>query len=211
MNQRTKVAIVDDETAILDSLQLSLTRKGFEVICFDSAKDFIAEIEAGLSLDCVVSDVKMRGMTGLALQRSLTQKKPSLPLIFITGHGDVDMAVTAVKAGAFDFIEKPIDDRRLAASIVDAANSYRRTLADQQELDSLRGRYRALSERQQQVVTLAVEGLSNKEIAVQLGISPRTVEHYRESAMDRMQARSLAELVQMVVRLKMTPLESRRS
>jgi two-component system response regulator FixJ len=202
MDDRQKVAIIDDDPAILDSLQLSLTRKGFEVICFDAAKNFIDQVDAGLSLHCVVCDVKMPGMTGLVLQQLLSERGPSLPLIFITGHGDVDMAVNAVKAGAFDFIEKPIDDGRLAASIGQAISRHRSALADRQEIAALRSRYRGLSDRQQQVVALAVEGLSNKEIALRLGISPRTVEHYRESAMDRMQAASFAQLVQMAVRLK---------
>jgi two-component system, LuxR family, response regulator FixJ len=139
------------------------------------------------------------------LQQLLSEKHPLLPLILITGHGDVDMAVSAVKAGAFDFIEKPIDDRRLAGSIGEAINRRQSALADQQEVAALRSRYRTLSDRQQQVVALAVEGRSNKEIALRLGISPRTVEHYRESAMDRLQAGSFAQLVQMAVRLKVLP------
>ena len=188
-----------------DSLQLCLARKGFEIICFQSAKDFITKIDEGLTLECVVTDIKMPGMTGLALQRSLGTKRPSLPLILITGHGDVDMAVAAIKAGAFDFIEKPIDDRRLTASISRAIKHYRATRAEQDEAIMLRERYSSLSERQRQVIVLAVEGLSNKQIALRLGISPRTVEHYRESATDRMQAANLAELVQMAVRLKVLP------
>ena len=205
MDESQAVAIIDDDPAILDSLRLSLTRKGFEVICFASARDFLVSVDTGLSLHCVVSDVKMPGMTGLMLQRLLAEKNALLPLIFITGHGDVDMAVSAVKAGAFDFIEKPIDDGRLATSIAEAINRHRSALADQQEVASLRSRYKTLSDRQQQVVALAVEGRSNKEIALQLGISPRTVEHYRESAMDRMQAATFAQLVQMAVRLKVLP------
>ena len=205
MNDVQKVALIDDDPAVLDSLQLYLARKGFEVSCFGSAKDFIVQVDAGLSLDCVVTDVRMPGMTGLVLQRTLSTRRPSLPLILITGHGDVDMAVAAVKAGAFDFIEKPIDDRRLAASIDEAIKHYRNTAADEQEIAALRTRYKGLSDRQRQVIILAAEGLSNKEVALQLGISPRTVEHYRESAMNRMQATSLAELVQMAVRLKVLP------
>lgn len=205
MDDHRKVALIDDDHAILDSLQLTLVRRGFEVACFASAKDFIAGMDAGLRPDCVVTDVRMPGMTGLALQRSLATKRPTLPLILITGHGDIDMAVAAIKAGAFDFIEKPIDDRRLATSINKAIESYRATQADEEDIAALSERYKSLSERQQQVVALATEGSSNKEIALQLGISPRTVEHYRESAMDRMQAASLAELVQMAVRLKLLP------
>ena len=143
----------------------------------------------------------MPQMTGLELQRVLAAKSRSLPLIIITGHGDIAMAVSAVKAGAFDFIEKPIDERRLAASIHDAIESNRGALADERQLADVAKRFADLSERQRQVVDLAVQGLSNKEIGLQLGISPRTVEHYRESAMERMQATRFAELIQMVVRL----------
>lgn len=205
MDDHPKVALIDDDAAVLDSLQLCLSRRGFEAICFQSARDFIDKFEAGLDLDCVVADVKMPLMTGIALQRLLVKKKPSLPLILITGHGDVDMAVGAMKAGAFDFIEKPIDDRRLTASISHAIKHYTATRVEQEEVAELRERYESLSERQRQVIVLAVKGFSNKEIALQLGISPRTVEHYRESAMGRMQAANLPELVQMALRLKVPP------
>ena len=112
------------------------------------------------------------------------------------------MAVSAIKAGAFDFIEKPIDDRRLVASIGEAIRRRKDKMADERELVDLQRRYTELSDRQRQVMDLAIQGLSNKEIAARLGISPRTVEHYRESAMQRMQASRLAELVYMAVRLK---------
>jgi two-component system response regulator FixJ len=144
----------------------------------------------------------MPEMTGLELQRVLSQGSSPLPLIIITGHGDIDMAVSAIKAGAFDFIEKPIDDRRLAASISEAVRHSRNQLADEREMADLTKRYADLSERQRQVVELAIHGLSNKEIGARLGISPRTVEHYRESAMERMQANRFAQLIQMIVRLK---------
>ena len=112
------------------------------------------------------------------------------------------MAVSGNRAGAFDFIEKPIDDRRLAASISEAVKHSRDHLQDERELAELTKRYADLSERQRQVVELAIQGQSNKEIGCRLGISPRTVEHYRESAMERMQADRLAQLIQMVMRLK---------
>jgi two-component system response regulator FixJ len=125
------------------------------------------------------------------------------PLVLITGHGDVDMAVTALKAGAADFIEKPTDDERLLASIKSAVARNREVLRDEAELATIRQRYEQLSERQREVMGLAIKGLSNKEIAAQLSISPRTVEHYREWAMERMQASNFAELVQMAVRLSL--------
>jgi two-component system response regulator FixJ len=201
MDDNQRVALIDDDAAVLDSLQLCLSRRGFEVICFQSARDFIDKFEGGLDFDCVVADVKMPFMTGIALQRLLNKRKTSPPLILITGHGDVDMAVGAMKAGAFDFIEKPIDDRRLTASISHAVKHYTATRVELKEVAELRERYESLSERQRQVIMLAVKGYSNKEIALELRISPRTVEHYRELAMGRMQAANLPLLVQMALRL----------
>jgi two-component system, LuxR family, response regulator FixJ len=196
------VALIDDDEAILDSLQLYLRRKSFAVSCYRSAKSFLDALDAGAAFDCIVSDVKMPGFSGLDLQRSLGNRSERIPLVLITAHGDVDMAVSTIKAGAYDFIEKPVDGRRLAASVSEAVKWSRERLVDERQIAILRRRFGELSERQQQVVSLAVQGLSNKEIAARLSLSPRTVEHYRESAMERMQAGSLAELVHMAVRLK---------
>jgi len=146
--------------------------------------------------------VRMPGMSGQALQQALTRHSRLVHVIMITGHGDVDMAVNAMKSGVFDFIEKPIDDRRLATSIAEAVRRSKDKIAEQEELADLRARYAGLSERQRQVMDLAVQGLSNKEIAARLVVSPRTVEHYRESAMQRMQADRLTDLVYMAVKLK---------
>jgi two-component system response regulator FixJ len=202
MVERHSVALIDDDEAILDSVQLYLRRRGFSVSCFRAASLFLGSLDSGTEFDCVVTDVRMPGMSGLALQQALAQRACLLPVIIITGHGDIDMAVSAIKTGAFDFIEKPIDDRRLATSISEAIRRSRDKMADERELLDLHKRYAELSERQRQVMDLAIQGLSNKEIAARLGISPRTVEHYRESAMERMQASRLAELVYMAVRLK---------
>ena len=202
MADKVTVALIDDDDAILDSLHNYLRRRGFAVSCFRAAKTFLTAIETGQLFDCVVSDVRMPGMTGVELQGVLAQRTPSLPLIIITGHGDVDMAVSTIKAGAFDFIEKPIDDRRLASSISEAVARNRDKLEEDRQLAELGKRYAELSDRQRQVMDLAIQGRSNKEIAMQLGISPRTVEHYRESAMERMQATRFAELIQMAMRLK---------
>jgi two-component system response regulator FixJ len=202
MPDKPVVALIDDDEAILDSVQLYLQRRGFDVTGFTTAKSFLTALDTGAEFQCVVTDVRMPGMSGLDLQRILSQRVSALPLVIITGHGDIDMAVSAIKAGAFDFIEKPIDDRRLAASIGDAVESGRDQLEHEREMAELTKRYTELSERQRQVVDLAIDGLSNKEIGARLGISPRTVEHYRESAMERMQADRFARLIQMVMRLR---------
>ena len=210
MTKRLGIALVDDDEAILDSVQVYLDRRGFTVSCFRAAKPLLDALDAGTEFDCVVTDVKMPGMSGLELQQALAQRNCLLPVIMITGHGDIGMAVSAIKAGAFDFIEKPIDDRRLETSIGQAVRRSRDNMTDERELVDLQRRYAELSERQRQVMDLAIQGHPNKEIAVRLGISPRTVEHYRESAMERMQASHLAQLVYMAVRLKRyaTPAES---
>ena len=202
MIEKAEVALIDDDEPILDSLQHYLRRRGFAVRCFSSACAFLEALEAGAEFQCVVTDVRMPRVTGLDLQRVLSQRSQLLPLIIITGHGDIDMAVSAIKAGAFDFIEKPIDERRLAGSISEAIENSRDMLAEQRQIAELAKRYADLSERQRQVVDLAIQGLSNKEIGLHLGISPRTVEHYRKLAMERMQATRFAQLIQMAVRLK---------
>jgi RNA polymerase sigma factor (sigma-70 family) len=202
MPENPGVALIDDDEAILDSLQLFLRRRGFDVTGFTTATAFLEALDTGAQFECVVTDVRMPGMSGLDLQRVLSRRASAPPLIIITGHGDIDMAVSAIKAGAFDFLEKPIDDPRLAASIGEAVKHSRDHLEDEREMAELTSRYADLSERQRQVVELAIHGLSNKEIGSRLGISPRTVEHYRESAMERMQANRFAQLIQMIVRLK---------
>ncbi len=202
MPDKPDVALIDDDEAILDSVQAYLHRRGFDVTGFTAATAFLDALDTGTEFECVVTDVRMPGMSGLDLQRVLSRRTSAPPLIVITGHGDIDMAVSAIKAGAFDFIEKPIDDRRLAASISEAIKHCRDHLEEGREMAELAKRYADLSERQRQVVELAIHGLSNKEIGSRLGISPRTVEHYRESAMERMQANRLAQLIQMVMRLK---------
>ena len=202
MTKQAAIALVDDDEAILDSVQVYLRRRGFAVTCFRAAKPLLDALDAGSEFDCIVTDVRMPGMSGLELQQALAQRTCLLPVIMITGHGDIGMAVSAIKTGAFDFIEKPIDDRRLVASIGEAVKRSRDKMTDERELVDLQKRYAELSERQRQVMDLAIQGLSNKEIAARLGISPRTVEHYRESAMERMQAHRLAQLVYIAVRLK---------
>lgn len=198
-----RTALIDDDDAVLDSLRIFLGRRGVDVTTFQTAQAFLEAIGAGSEFDCVVTDVRMPGMSGLELQRALAARWPGWPLIIITGHGDVSMAVSALKAGAFDFIEKPTDDERLLASIRDAVAWRQATSREEAELARLARRYEGLSDRQKEVMALAIQGLSNKEIAAQLGISPRTVEHHREWAMERMQADSFASLVRMAVWLQL--------
>ena len=194
------VALIDDDPAVLDSLTQYLRRQAIVVSGYVTADAFIASQQSP-SFDCVVADVRMPGLSGIDLVRRFADEGCATPIILITGHGDIDMAVAAIKLGAFDFIEKPFDESRLLESIHNAtanASSRQRTAA---ELTEMRARLETLTERQRQVLDLAVRGHSNKEIAERLGISFRTVENHRAWMMERMGARNLADLVRMRVML----------
>ena len=147
----------------------------------------------------------MPGMSGLDLVQHLKGAGLAVPVILITGHGDVDMAVAAIKVGAFDFIEKPFDEARLLASIRNALNNMQQPEIDAVELEKLQSRFNTLSVRQRQVMELAVVGLSNKEIGSQLKISPKTVENHRAWVMERIGARNIAELVRIAMRIQGKP------
>jgi two-component system response regulator FixJ len=201
MSKTINIALVDDDEAVLDSLRLYFSAMGHDVAAFAEADSLLTALSEGLEPDCIVSDIRMPGRSGLELQRQLSGRKIAVPLILITGHGDVEMAVNAIKAGAHDFIEKPFDERRLLTSIEDAVSKRTRSVEEETEVAAIAGKVAELSERQQQVMDLAVQGLSNKQIANQLGISPRTVESYRAWVMERMGARNLAELVRLAMRL----------
>jgi two-component system response regulator FixJ len=188
------VALIDDDAAVLDSLRMALSSQDIAVRPFGSAEAFLAAADNS-DVTCVVSDVRMPGMSGLELQRALVEGGSSLPLILMTGHGDIAMAVQALKDGAFDFIEKPFDDIRLAESIrsaMEAVDKQRNRRAARAEAAA---RMAELTDRQRQVMELVVQGLSSKDIARNLGISPRTVENYRAWVMEKMGASNLADLV----------------
>lgn len=195
------VALVDDAAAVLDSLRLYLERNGLRVSAFSSAESFLATRDIERAFECVVADVRMPGMSGIDLVRHMAARGGSICVILITAHGDVDMAVEAIKLGAFDFIEKPFDEKRLLESIRTAVGQTQQARDEAADRRELRARVESLTERQREVLELAAAGLSNKEIGLRLQISPRTVEIHRAWMMERMQARNLAELVRMVMRL----------
>jgi two-component system response regulator FixJ len=195
------VALIEDDSAVLESLGTLLKNRGMTIECFTSADDFLARSKS-LVLSCIVSDIRMPGLSGLELQRELIKRGSTVPLILITGHGDIAMAVNAIKLGAFDFIEKPFDDQKLTQSIRRAIEHNKRLRTEQDEIASVLARAAVLSDRQREVMHLAAKGLSNKEIALCLKISPRTVENYRAWVMEKMGAGNLAELVRMVVRIE---------
>jgi len=201
MSASIHIAVIDDDEAVLDSLNLYFARQDIKTSGFASAQDFLAAIKVG-GFDCVVSDVRMPGMSGLDLVHRMKADGATAPIILITGHGDVDMAVAAIKVGAFDFIEKPFDEARLLASIRNAIESRRRPEIGGTELGQLQSRFDALSTRQRQVMELAVAGLSNKEIGNKLNISPKTVENHRAWVMERIGARNIAELVRIAMKVQ---------
>ncbi|MFT3731908.1 MAG: response regulator [Hyphomicrobium sp.] len=191
-----KIAIIDDDFAVLDSLGQLLAGAGLDVCSFQSAEAFMSAAVEG-EVSCVVSDVRLPNMTGIELHQEISRRFPSLPVILITGQGDIAMAVSAVKSGAVDFIEKPFSDERMVASIQNAVDIGARKKLDADLRAEFQSRLSELSPRQRQVMDHLVKGLSNKEIAVQLGLSTRTVENYRAWVMERMRTRNLAELVRL--------------
>ncbi len=205
MTEPIQIALVDDDAAVLDSLQLYFVRHGVVTSCFASAEAFLPALDGDAQPECIVSDIRMPGMSGLDLLNRLTERRCIAPLILITAVADIEMAVSAIKNGAFDFIEKPFDESRLLASIQTAVALRRQQAGDAAELDKLRSRFNTLSLRQRQVMELAVAGLSNKEIAYRLDISPKTVENHRAWVMERMDAKSLAELVRIAMRIEERP------
>lgn len=192
MSDPIQIALIDDDAAVLDALREYLSRQDVTVSCFASAEAFLTNKGELAMLDCIVADVRMPGLSGLQLVERIGS---SVRIILITGHGDVDMAVAAIKLGAFDFIEKPFDESRLLESIRNAVRARRKSQNAAAHVAEIVTRIESLSERQRQVMDLAVTGLSNKEIGARLGISPKTVEIHRAWVMERMGVRNLAELI----------------
>jgi two-component system response regulator FixJ len=196
---RSTVFVVDDDADIRKALQRSLTRRGYAVESYSSAEEFLAAIEPGCA-GCLVLDVRMPGMSGLELQAELSVLNINIPVIFITGHGDIPMSVRAMKKGAQDFLEKPYPVEKLVA-LIDKAVDENNSFHEQQiQRDVIRGNFNRLTVRERDVMALLVAGAANstsKTIARDLGIGHRTVDDHRSKIMAKMQARSLSELVEM--------------
>lgn len=203
MKKKICVDLIDDDEAVLDALGLYLESKGIEVRRHENANAFLKARRILPASECIVCDIRMPGMTGLELQKALNRNGETSELILITGFADVDIAVSAMKAGAFDFIEKPVDESRLVASIRAAANKAERVQADAEELARLADRLATLTDREQEVLELVTRGMTNRDIAAALGISPRTVEVHRASMMQKSGVDSLADLVRIAMRLEM--------
>ena len=195
------VFVVDDDPAVRDSLELLLRSVGLKGETYSSANEFLEGYDAAKP-GCLVLDVRMPGMSGLELQQELEKLHSTLPIIFLTAHGDVPMAVTAVKAGAADFVQKPFRDQDLIDKIQHAIGAdarVRKILADRQEILS---RIESLTSREHEVMDMVVDGNANKVIAIDLGLSQRTVEIHRARVMRKMEADSVSQLVQMVVSVR---------
>jgi two-component system, LuxR family, response regulator FixJ len=195
------VDLVDDDAAVRDALTAYLRAKKFITRTHRSADEFLRVRERDGPADCIVSDVRMPRLSGFELQTLLNTAKSREPLILITGFATIDAAVSAIKAGAYDFIEKPISERRLVASIKAAVAQAQREHAQQRELADIEARVDNLSPREQEVLHLAARGLTSREIASELGISPRTVEVHRASVMHKTGAGSVADLVRFVLQI----------
>jgi FixJ family two-component response regulator len=188
------VYIVDDDPAVRDSLVILMETVGLASRAYESAIDFLNGYDSTQHA-CLVADIRMPGMSGLDLQEALNEQNARLPLIFITGHGDVPMAVDAMKAGAIDFIQKPFRDQDLLDRIQQALDGDRQRLEESEQEKAIRGRMDTLTPREREVMDRVVVGQANKVIALDLGVSQRTVELHRARVMKKMRVRSLAQLV----------------
>jgi len=195
-NQQSTVYIVDDDQAIRHAMEMLMRSVGLDYEIFHSGNDFLAS-HTNDRAGCLVLDIRMPGLGGLELQDKLNEMGSTLPIIFITGHGDVPMAVEAMQKGAIDFIQKPFRDQELLDRIGEAvkADLERRTAREEQH--TVRGRIKNLTNREREVLDLVVTGKPNKVIAYELGVSQRTVEIHRARVMEKMEAKSLADLVRM--------------
>ena len=194
----TTVRVVDDDRAVRDSLKLLLHSVGLNAETYASAAEFLENDDPAIP-GCVVLDVRMPGMSGLELQEFLVSRGSRLPIVFVTAHGDIPMAVQAVKAGAIDFIQKPFRDQELLDKIQQAIKEDARRRRESSEVAGILQRMDSLTPRERQVMDLVVGGHANKVIAIDLGISERTVEIHRARVMQKMEADSVPHLVQMAI------------
>jgi FixJ family two-component response regulator len=198
------VFIVDDDVSVRESLEALISFEGWRPETFGSAEEFLARPRAS-EASCLILDVSLPRLNGLDLQELVAADQRQMPIIFITGHGDIPMSVQAMKAGAVEFLTKPINDEALLNAIRHAIERSKAELGSAAELEELRNRWASLTPREQEVIELVVSGLLNKQVGYKLGISEITVKAHRGKAMLKMEADSLADMVRMAARLGLTP------
>ena len=195
-----KVAVIDDDKSVRSSLARLIKTAGIEVVSFSSAHEFLDDPCLN-EIDCAVTDVRMPGVDGFALQKKLAETQPHLSLVFITGHADVPMGIEAMKGGAVDFLEKPVGRKALLEAVGRAAERSRDQRVSRAEIDNVQGRYDLLTPRERQVFQLVTAGLPNKQVATELGASEQTIKVHRARVMSKMRAESIAGLVRMADQL----------
>ena len=204
MPQTPIVFVVDDDVSVRESLELMIRHAGWQPQTFASAQEFLAHPRP-LVPSCLVLDVSLPDLNGLDLQKRVASDRTDMPIIFITGYGDVPMSVQAMKAGAVEFLTKPFSDDVLLDAIQHALERSESALGEELELRALRDDYASLSRREREVMALVVSGLLNKQVGAELGISEITVKAHRGNVMRKMKADSLADLVKIAARLHLAP------
>ena len=194
------IAIVDDDPSVQRGLQRLIRSAGWKAETFASAQEFLARSQAE-SPNCVLLDLQLPGLSGLDLQKRMVEVGLEIPIVFLTGHGDIPASVQAMKAGAVQFLTKPVDEQELLQAIEEAVERDRRTRQQQVEMSELRDRYESLTAREQEVMQLVISGMLNKQIAAELNITEDTVKFHRGHIMRKMRADSLADLVRMAKNL----------
>ena len=197
------VFIVDDDISVRESLELLICSQGWQAETFESAKEFLDRPRV-LVPSCLILDVSLPGLNGLELQKRVAVERTEMPIIFITGHGDVPMSVEAMKAGALEFLTKPFRNDLLVSAIRNALDRSRTALTDKAEMQTLHDCYASLSPREREVMTLVISGLLNKQVGGELGVCENTVKFHRAQAIHKMKADSLPDLVRMAARLGLT-------